>query len=165
MTTSSSDRESDGNSIENPECYRKRETGVEGCEGDIRDGEDISCVDLPRMEGMNLRRDVRAGVQRRRRKVHGYPEPRSECPHPISIRLEDWRCVYSWPATWSIPTDGRSREVIAVEFQFTSVSSLCFSSRSLLRIFARRFHLRLHCDWSTACVVLVSTIRESPRVF
>lgn len=37
--------------------------------------------------------------------VHGNPEPRT--PHPISIRLEGWGCVYSYSAARSIPTDGR----------------------------------------------------------
>lgn len=64
-----------------------------------------------RMGGMNLRRDVRAGMRRRRRGVHGNPELRAGCPRPISIRFEGWGRVYSWPAAGSIPTDGRSPRV------------------------------------------------------
>ncbi|XP_033180039.1 uncharacterized protein LOC117152412 isoform X2 [Bombus impatiens] len=37
---------------------------------------------------MNLRRDSRARVQRRRRRIHGNPEPRPGCPYTIFTRFE-----------------------------------------------------------------------------
>lgn len=53
----------------------------------------LSRADLPRMEGMNFpRRDVRAGVQRRRRGVHGGPGTATGMPAPHfdpSPRVED----------------------------------------------------------------------------
>lgn len=142
MTTSSSGRGSDGDSIGNTEVLsRKGEKGRRLRKGHTR-GWGIYCVDLPRIEGMNLRRDVRAGVQRRRRRIHGYPESRPECPHPISIRLEGWGCVYSWPAAWSISTDGRSHEVIAVELPFRC---LLFVSRRVHRhVFSRADFILVH---------------------
>lgn len=61
-----------------------------GTEGHTRGG-DIYCVDLPRVEGMNLRRDVRAGVQRRRRRVSGtaagMPAPHFDSSRGLRMRL------------------------------------------------------------------------------
>lgn len=63
-----SDHRSDGGSIENSDYYRERWRRGKGLRRGHTRGGDIYCVDLPRVEGMNLRRDVRAGVQRRRRR-------------------------------------------------------------------------------------------------
>lgn len=39
-------------------------------------------------DGMNLRGESRARVQRRRRRVHGNPEPRLRSPQPIFTRFQ-----------------------------------------------------------------------------
>lgn len=134
----------------NPECYRER--GHTHTQRGHTPGGNIYRAELPRMEGMNLRRDVRARMQRRRRGVHGNPEPRPECPHPISILFEGWERVYSWPAARSTATtiDGRSRGVIA-RLSFRLLRRLpCFpASRSPCRGPPRADSIFARCDRSS----------------
>lgn len=58
---------------------------------------------LRKGNGMNLRRDSRARVQRRRRRIHGNPEPRPGCPYTIFTRFERWRHFYLCPIACSEP--------------------------------------------------------------
>lgn len=123
-------------------------------EGYTRGG-DIYCVDLPRMEGMNLRRDVRAGVQRRRRGVSGTA---AGMPHfDSSPRVED-TFTHGRPLGPYLPT------VVAAEPSRSSFHLLRY-----LPSVSRRVHAFLRADFIPIATEVSSTwpgatIHVSPNI-
>lgn len=112
--------------------------------GDVREGEiSIALSFRGWREGWICAATFAQGCDDADAAVHGNPEPRPGRPHPISIRLEGWGRVYSWPATWSIPINDRSHGVIAIVFPFT------------LRYISSVFRRTRRCTSSLAVSVLV----------